>query len=607
MSSRLIPSLSDTEVLAAPSDSSLPLVADSPFHQLASLSRCKLAESRVLPAAERRLVVKNFVSTFEWTAIRPRLPLLLVVPAGIPPWQPRRCRSFYRWLPPDDIDGVESLAGMDDLDLILRLFDFSAWRPVLAQRFASQFGPPPFDPVSMGLAMLLARWRVWTWAKLLTELLSLERGRGYCLRLGFDPQDLPSESTFRMALGDSKEDWMQQCADSLALGLMAHGLIPTHSTFPGDPPERGISIALDSQLLAARSRMRCMFQNERCFQPVAERRCAAQEKRKKGCTCDTKACLEHCRYSTARDPEATYVFYSGSNKYANPAHRSASDKGDKKNSSKRSKRGKHHFGYKSKAFNVVDDRLFTYWPLSGPFASANRNDHLQTVPGFQALRRRFPALLIGEVLGDAGEGKEEILGYVYDELKALRTIALWRRPEDKHPLNCLKRGYDADGLPLCPHGYRLAFNGHDYQRRNSKWVCRQRCRSRSKPDINPPSAPGTAPPAENTALTCPYRDPSRPLGYLVVVDKSLPDGNLRLARDLKFESQTWKLRSGRLSYAESRNSQQARRGHKRLPWYGAANSAKATILGDVLACALNVARFVREATEAAAGSVTAGI
>ncbi len=44
------------------------------------------------------------------------------------------------------------------------------------------------------------------------------------------------------------------------------------------------------------------------------------------------------------------------------------------------RRGKHHFGYKSKAFNVIDDRLFTYWPLSGPFVPADRNDHLQTIP-----------------------------------------------------------------------------------------------------------------------------------------------------------------------------------------------------------------------------------
>ena len=608
MSSVLIPGLSPTEALFCTSNGvDLPLVATSPFHHLKGLSRCKLGNTRTLAAAERRLLTEHFVAFFEWEAIRPLLPFRLGVLAEVPAWQPRRCRSFYRWLPSHDVETVEDLEGMDDFDLILRLFDFSAWRPILGQRFASQMGPPPFDPVSLGLAILLARWRMWDWSGLLTELHSPERGGGYCRRLGFDPDDLPCESTLRMALGGTEEGWMQQCADSLALGLMAYGLIPTHATFPGDPPERGVSVALDSQLIDAHSRMRCRYQNERCFLPPQQRACAAQEQGKKGCTCDTEACAERCRYATGRDPEATYVYYPGSNRHSTPAHRPASSEG--KNPSRRTERGRHAvhcFGYKSKAFNIVDDRLFTYWPLSGPFVAANANDHLQTVPGLQDLRRRFPALRIGEVLGDAGEGKDEVLRYVYDELQALRTIALWHFPSDEDPLHCLQRGYDTDGIPLCPHGYRLAFNGHDYRRRDSKWVCRQRCRYRSTPDVTLPSLPGGVSPTENTALTCPYRDPAQPLGYLVVVGKRLPDRSLRLARDLKVGSPSWKLRIGRLSNVESRNAQQKRRGLKRSPWYGRANSAKATFLGDLLACAQNVARFVREATEAAAQSVLVG-
>jgi hypothetical protein len=34
---------------------------------------------------------------------------------------------------------------------------------------------------------------------------------------------------------------------------------------------------------------------------------------------------------------------------------------------------------------------------------------------------------------------------------------------------------------------------------------------------------------------------------------------------------------------------------KRSPWFGRANSAKASILADILTSALTVARFVREA------------
>jgi hypothetical protein len=610
MSRKLVPALCDGEIVRPPADESdLPTVPDSPFQRLVGLSRVDLAASREVSAAERRLLTQHFVATFQWTAVRPLLPFRLAVPASVPPWQSRLCRSFYTWLPPDGALSGESaadLAGLDDFDLILRLFDFSAWRPILAQRFASHLGPPPFDPVSLGLAILLALWRTWTWSDLLTELHSRERGQGYCQRLGFDPADLPCASTFRMALGETKEVWMGQCADSLALGLMAYGLIPNRSTFPDDPPERGVSLALDSQLVAARSRMHCRYQHEDCFRPPPQRKCAARQEGKEGCACDTDACLDHCRYSTARDPQATYVFYSGSNQQATPPHRPANSKGSKNDESRSSPRGKHHFGYKSKAFNVVDDRLFTYWPLSGPFVAANRNDHLQTIPGLQDLRRRFPTLPIGEVLGDAGEGKDDILRYVHDDLHALRTIVLFPHASDEDALTCLRRGYDAQGNPLCTHGYRLAFNGHDYQRGDSKWVCHQRCRHCSTPDIVLHAAPDQASPATSTAATCPYRDPAHPLGYLVVVNTTLPDGDVRLARDLKVDSPSWKLRIGRQSYAESRNAQQTRLQLKRSPWYGQANSAKATILGDLLACALNVARFVREATQAACTLVPVG-
>jgi hypothetical protein len=497
---------------------------------------------------------------------------------------------------------LDDLQGWDDFDLVLRLFDFSSWRPILAQRFSSQLGPPPFDPVSLGLAWLLVRWRNWDWPRLLTELHSAERGLGYCLRLGFDPHDLPGESTFRMALANTQERCLLQCADSIALGLLAYGLMPSASTFPGDAPQRGISLALDSQQVAARSRMRCRHQNARCFLPASQRSCAAREAGKHGCACATDACAEHCRFTAARDPEATYVFYQGHNQSPSSPNAPASQS----TAGQRRSGGKHHFGYKSKGFNIVDDRLFTYWPLPGPFVSAHRNDHLQTIPGFQDLQRRIPQLNIGEVIADAGEGTEEILSFVYHDLQALRTIVPRRDKDDDDPLTCLQREYDGQGNPLCLHGYRLAFNGHDYQRRDSKWVCRQRCRHRSQPDITldlPSVSDSVTPPAHPD---CPYLDSHHPLGYLVSVNLSLPDGNIRLARDLKIGSPTWNLRIGRLSYSESRNACQARRGVKRSPWFGQANSAKASILADILTCALNVARFVREATQAAACSTATG-
>jgi hypothetical protein len=588
MSTHLIPAAA----LSAPDP-----ILDSPFHNLVGLSRADLKASRGLPAAQRRQLTDHFVGLFRWEALQPLLPLRLSPIPGVPPWQPRRCRSHYVWRPPDDIQSAADFQGLDDFDLVLRLFDFSTWRPILAQRFASRRGPPPFDPVSLGLGILLARYRGWSWSTLVTELHSPERGRGYCRRLGFDPANLPAPSTFRMALNNTTEEVFLQCADSLALGLMACGIMPPRGTFPGDPPERGVSIATDSQLVAARSRMRCRYQRAACFSALNERTCAAQADGKRGCNCATDACADRCRNTTARDAEARYVYYTGSNQPVGRGTGLGPTTGPhvKADEDSTASRGTHHFGYKAKTFNLIDDRLFTFWPLSGPFVAANRNDHLQTIPGFRDLRRRLPHLNIGELVADAGEGMDAVLQFVHADLGALRTVELRHTASDDDPLTCLARGYDATGSPLCPYGYRLDFNGHDYARHTSKWTCRQRCRHRHVPDV------ALAANTEDMTVDpspCPYRNPDRPLGYIVTVGLALPDGCIRLARNLRVDGPTWELRLGRLSYAESRNATQARYDLKRSPWYGRENSAKATYLGDILTNALNVARFVREATGA---------
>jgi hypothetical protein len=217
--------------------------ANSPFHTLTGLSsRPAFKLARPLPAHERRLLTEHFQECFTWEAIRHHLPLRLVVPDAVPPWQPRRCRSYYQWLPPHDIHSADDLAGLDDFDLILRLVDFSAWRPILAQRFTTHLGPPPFDPVSLGLLALLGRWRDWDWPTLHTELANPLRGHDYRRRLGFVLHDLPSLSTPRVALNQTDSRYWLQCADSLLLALMAYGLVPTCSTLPSDSPNQGVSI-----------------------------------------------------------------------------------------------------------------------------------------------------------------------------------------------------------------------------------------------------------------------------------------------------------------------------------------------------------------------------
>ena len=226
--------------------------------------------------------------------------------------------------------------------------------------------------------------------------------------------------------------------------------------------------------------------------------------------------------------------------------------------------------------------------ITGPVGSFLA-DHLLTIPGLKDLQKRFPDLKIGELLGDAGEGFDEILKYTHDDLHALRTIRIRHADEDANPLTCLKRGYDGSGNPLCPLGYRLSPNGHDYQRGSTKWVCRCKCVHQPDPDI--PTGLDTA--ARNT---CPSTAPDHPLGFSLTTGLTLPDGSIRLARDMQVGSDIWKLRMGRQSYAESRNATQARRQLKRAPSFGLPNTAKSMIISDTLSLAFNLTRLIFEAS-----------
>jgi uncharacterized UBP type Zn finger protein len=158
---------------------------------------------------------------------------------------------------------------------------------------------------------------------------------------------------------------------------------------------------------------------------------------------------------------------------------------------------------------------------------------------------------------------------------------------------CLKRGYDENGIPLCPLGYRMSCNGHDYQHQKTKWLCRQRCLHQSQADIQ------LSPETQAPRSACPFTDPAHPLGTSITTGLTLPDGSIRLARDMQVGSDTWKLRIGRQSYSESRNASQAHRHLKKSPWFGLINSSKATTMGDTLSLLLNLARFIQEASSAA--------
>src|SRR5439155_23620197 len=98
--------------------------------------------------------------------------------------------------------------------------------------------------------------------------------------------------------------------------LRAHGSFPERSTYPGDPPERGITVMQDGMLHPARNRPSCMLATDSCYrrlpppdargaaadaaaEPAADtapaagaggRPCRAREKGHTGCAGDTDAC-----------------------------------------------------------------------------------------------------------------------------------------------------------------------------------------------------------------------------------------------------------------------------------------------------------------------------
>ena len=76
-------------------------------------------------------------------------------------------------------------------------------------------------------------------------------------------------------------------------------------------------ICPDGMIHDAASRMRCASVTDSCYQPSSPdnpRPCPAKEKQHQGCNCDTTACASTCRYATSRDPQARFVYYSGSNR-----------------------------------------------------------------------------------------------------------------------------------------------------------------------------------------------------------------------------------------------------------------------------------------------------
>jgi len=315
--------------------------------------------------------------------------------------------------------------------------------------------------------------------------------------------------------------------------------------------------------------MDCADVTASCYQP-APRPCPARQAGREGCVCQEPACAQVCQQTTPADREARFLHYAGCNKQADlPNHPTG--------------QGRNVYGYASNPDRLLDDRFACAWTLRTGLHPANRDERHLFPLSFATLQRRLPWLVIGEVLADAALGYEPCLDPIWQS-GALRMVDLRAAEGDDQPAVQLRRGYDEQGHPLCLHGYPMAPNGHDYHRRRTKWRCAHACHHD----------------AQRPAPNCPFAAAEHPYGQIVNVGRTLPDGSVRLAREVPYGSDTWRARYARRNLSESRNASLEGMGLKRLSTSGLAHGRQEIAIADFLDNLRTLGRLVQEATLLAA-------
>lgn len=590
------------------------------------------AETAARSAMEKRSDQPLLPLMFSAEALLPQLPFPFPNDPTATASPKPRYRSAYRYPGPAALLDPNQLKGMSDFEIALHLVDFSPLRDELAQIYRpSRKGQVPFDPVSLVLCACLREEKKQGWGKL-SSLLAGEEGAHWRELFGFQEGVTPSASGLRYFFGKVGHQFFTDLCPRIIDLLRHHRLSPERSTFPGDPEDRGVTLSHDGMLHEARSRPSCQLATEECYQPLpladgaaplaptgrqqlvapqqppvdpaeptheatldpkgevlseaataaagenrspaAPRRpCRAREKGLEGCACLGPECAQHCRRASQLDPQARFIHYEKRNNRAERAE-GKSGKGE----------GLHLFGYRSIAFRVIDDRFAIAWTLRSRLYPADTDERTIFVLELMELRARFPDLnLRGEILADSGVGYAEPLDAIW-ELGALRLVDIRHDKGDEDFESCLSRGYDGRGRPLCHQGYPMSANGHDYDRRRTKWTCNQVCR---REPLHPKGP--VAPPQG-----CPYLD--RPLGQVRNVGRAFPNGSVRLAREVPYGSPTWKARYGRRNLSESRNGQLQMVGLKRMRLYGLPRNEKEVQLADFLLNLRTLGRLVRETT-----------
>jgi hypothetical protein len=529
-------------------------------------------------ATRKRAAHPDFVDTFSVSALHDRLPLRFPVPEDVRPSPKQHYRSQYHYLGYDDLLDPTLLTPLTDFEVALRLVDLSPLRDYLAQYAYKQSakGQMPFDPVSMFLCICLRRELDCGWRRL-AKLLAGEHGAGWRRLFGFQARVTPSASGMRYFFNTVGTALFDELCPLLSDRLYQAGLLPEHSTFPGDPPLRGVAISHDIMLHHARSNMHCSKVTDTCYQPLP-RPCPAKEEHKPGCDCSSPSCALVCQRATPADQQARYIYYSGRNKKADLPS-------EQEPEGAQYHEGRHVYGYASNPDRILDDRFACAWTIRTDLQPANSDERVLFPRSFAKLRARFPYLQIGEFLADAALSYQCCLDPIW-EAGALRMVDIRAAQGDHDPQTQLRRGYNEKGHPLCLHGYPMRPHGHDYDRRRSKWRCEKVCLR-----VNTDLQPGPPHPPQ-----CPYQLSHYKHGQVVNVGRTLPDGCVRLARDVPYDSPTWKKRYGRRSLSESRNGLLENMGLKRLPSCGLTRGFKEVVIGDFLENLHTLGRLVCEAT-----------
>jgi len=524
-------------------------------------------------AHQMREKVDRFRRDFDVQRLRRRLPLRFPSRRETP--LTFRAQSWYTYAGWEALVDPVELEHLSTFYVAILLIDFSPLRAELvdlSKIHLNARGQTPFDPVSLFLCCLL-RWDKGLGWQSLEDLLAGPEGVCWRMLFGFEKGCTPSASAMRGFYKRlDKAFKLDLCPRFIALLHQVNLLLErADSSFTSTP--LGLPVAGDGMLHEAHSTMLCGQVTDTCYAPLSpshSRPCPAQDKGFDGCTCTEEMCLERCCLTTPRDPLARLIHYTGSN------HAGEEVAG----------RARNVYGYRSYTQVIRDDELHTYWVAYTSLHPANSDERTIMPEDFAHLRHRLPDLPIGEFVADAAAGYADCLHPLYDD-HVIPVIAIRHDQGDQDPDRCKIRGYDAKGYPLCAHGYRMSFNGLDYQRLRACWVCRQVCAQAPHP--NPHDA------------DCPYRDPDRPLGMTRHIRRAFehPDGSQheRLARLFPYDSPLWKEHYGpRKNAVEGRNSQIARLGLKRMWSYGLEGAIADITFADLLINLRTLGRLVKQAT-----------